>query len=154
MKIAYLFLMFSLSIFIACDKDDFFDEIPQSDLIALEGMGEALEHAELYNDSLSLCGTELTCDEDLIAHYDNEFHHFDGLFSEHHNNYSHNNIGDDHHHDGDRNIRHGWMMNDHDDEEHDDDEEEDEDEHEFGHDLDSYKMMLELREIHESVHPD
>ena len=43
-------------------------------------------------------------------------------------------------------------MNDHNDEWHDE-EEEDEEEHEFEHDLDSYEMMLKLRELHESVHP-
>ena len=43
-------------------------------------------------------------------------------------------------------------MSDQDDEEHNE-EEEDEVEHEFEHDLDSYKMMLELRELHERVHP-
>jgi len=149
MKITYLFLALCMTLFIACDKDNFFDEMSESDIVALEEMGEALEHAELYNDSLTLCGTELICDDDLIAHYDKEFHHFEELFTEYHNGYSHNNIGDDHHHDGDRFIRHGWMMGGHD----DDDDDGDDDEHEFGHDMDSYEMMLELRELHESVHP-
>lgn len=166
MKVKYLVLVFSISFLFACNKeDDLFEIMPVNDLIALEEMGEAFEHALLYNDSLTLCSTEaMSCDPSTIAHYDELFHQFDEMFNLHHENFSHNNIGDDHHHEAGNTIRHGWMMNDHEEGEHHEEEDDDdehgeedehgnEDEHHYEHNLNTYHLMKELREHHAEVHP-
>ena len=55
MKSKYLILVFGVLFFFACNQDeDHFDEMPQSDNVALEGMGEAFEAATHYNDSLTI----------------------------------------------------------------------------------------------------
>ena len=150
MKSIYLVLLFGLSIIVACDKGDgMFDVLPEGDEIALEGMGEAYEHAFLYNDSLSVCHDEpMSCDADFIARCDEQFHQFDEMFDLHHNNYSHNNFDDDHHHEGNNNVHHGGMMNHHPDDGHKGGED-----HGYEHNFEAFQMMVQLREIHERVHP-
>lgn len=141
-------LIFGLIIFFlfACTpKNHLFEEMPEGDLIALEGMETAYENALVYNDSLKYCSTgQINCDTDSQFFYDDLFHQYDEMFSLHHNNYSHNNTDDDHHHEQGHNILHGWMMNGH---------HRDETEHGYEHDISSFEIMTELRESHEQVHP-
>jgi len=143
MKSKYFIFVLSISFLLACNKDnDLFDIMSTSDLAALEGMDEAYDNALLYNDSLQLCSDEPTsCDSVTIAHYDEFFHQFDEMFNFHHGNYSHNNICDDHHHEGVNNVHHNGMMG------HDN-------EHEYEHNMESLELMMELREIHEGIHPE
>ncbi len=93
MKSKYLIIAFGTFSFFACHKeDDLFKIIPETDLIALEGMDEAYETALLYNDSLLACSTDPTnCDSATMIHYDELFHQFEEMFDFHHENYSHNN---------------------------------------------------------------
>lgn len=160
MKSTYLILALGIFILLACNKneDDLFKIMPESDLIALEGMEEAYEMALQYNDSLMLCTSEpLSCDSATMYHYDELFHQFDEMFDLHHGNYSHHNEGDDHHHDGNNNIWHGNMMEHHSEDGNHDDEDGDEhgdDEHEeYGHNRETFELMKHLREIHEEIHP-
>ncbi len=152
MKGKKLIPLLSILLLFACNKaDDLFDIMPENDLIALEGMDEAYDNALIYNDSLLLCGTDpTTCDAAAIAHFDELFHQFDAMFDDHHENYTHNNMDDDHHHEGGHNVRHGWMMDEHHGEE---DEHGDEGDHEYEHNMETLEMMMELREMHEGVHP-
>ena len=150
MKSKYLILAFGIFLFLACNKeDDLFDVMPETDLISLEGMDEAYESALLNNDLFLACTTEpMNCDSITMFHYDDLFHQFEEMFDFHHGNYSHNNVADDHHHEGDHNIRHGWMMN------HDDGEEHtEEEEHGYDHNMETLELMMELREMHEDIHP-
>lgn len=144
MKSKYVILGLGIFLLFACNKeDDLFDVMPETDRIALEGMDEAYENALVYNDSLLVCSTEpMSCDSATMIHYDEMFHQFDEMFDFHHANYSHNNVGDDHHHEGDHNIRHGWMMH------HNDDEE-----HGYEHSIETFELMMDLREMHEDIHP-
>jgi len=147
MKSKYLVIAFGIFLFFACNKEeDFFMVIPETDLISLERMNEAYETALLYNDSLLVCSTDrINCDSATVFHYDDLFHQFDEMFDFYHENYSHNNVSDDHHHDGDYNIRHGGMMH------HDDGEDHNDDEHE--HNMENFELMMNLREMHEGIHP-
>ncbi|MFT5168192.1 MAG: hypothetical protein ACI8P3_003433 [Saprospiraceae bacterium] len=146
MNFKYLILVSISFLFFACNKaDDLFDVMPESDLIAIDGMEVAYDSALRYNDSLLLCSTEPgSCDSVTMFHYDDIFHHNDSLFILHHENYSHNNMGDEHHHEGGSIVHHGGMMH------HDD--------HDDGHDKyehndATFDMMKELREMHEGIHP-
>lgn len=150
MKATYLILALGIFIFFACNKDDdLFKIMPENDLIALEGMDEAYENALLYNDSLLFCSNEPTsCDSATMFYYDNLFHQFDEMFDTHHQNYSHNNVSDDHHHEEGHNIRHGWMMG------HDGEEEHNEEEnHEYEHSMETFELMMHLKEMHDEIHP-
>ncbi len=153
MKLNYFILVLSLSFLFACNKDnDLFDVMPESDIAALEGMDEAYDNELIYNDSLQLCSDEPTsCDDATVAYFDELFHQFDDLFDQHHENYSHNNMGDDHYHEGGHNVRHGSMMGDDD---HGDDDDDDDDDHGYEHNMETLEMMTQLREIHESIHPE
>ena len=146
MKSIYLILVFGIFLFFACNKDeDLFEIMPESDLIALEGMAEAYEHALLYNDSLMICASgTMSCDSATMIHYDEMFHQFDEMFDDHHQNYSHNNVSDDHHHEGNHNIRHGSMMN---------APHGNEDEHGYEHNMNNFEEMMYLRERHDEIHP-
>lgn len=150
MKSKYLIFPVIIFLLFACNKENtLFEVTSENDLIALEGMEEAYERASQYNDSLMLCFNEsMDCDLVIQMHFDERFHQFEGQFDMHHANYSHNNTEDDHHHEVNRNIRHGSMMNDHDEEEN-----ENEAEHGYEHNMDSFEMMTDLREIHEAIHP-
>jgi len=140
----YIYPIFGVIIFLifACTKNDnLLDDLSESDLIALELMDEAYNGALLYNDSLRFCYmAPISCDSVTIYHHDKIFHQFDQMFEIHHSNYSHNNVGDDHHHEGEDNIRHGWMMH-------------NDDGHGYEHNLETWESMMEMREIHEEVHP-
>jgi hypothetical protein len=157
MKSKYFILVFSFSFLFACNKsNDLFDVMPESDIVALEGMDEAYNNALIYNDSLQQCADEPTsCNDATVAHYDEFFHQFDDLFDQHHEDYSHNNMGDDHHHEGGNNVRHGSMMGDDDHCDHcdDDDDDDDDGDHEYEHNMETFEMMMQLREMHENVHP-
>lgn len=155
MKSTYLILALSIFILFACNKDDdLFKIMPESDLLALEEMGEAYEHALLYNDSLMLCATEpMSCDSATMFHYDDFFHQFDQMFDLHHGNYSHHNEADDHHHDGNDNIWHGNMMEHHGEGEHHGDEHGDDEHEDYGHNRETFELMMHLREMHDEVHP-
>lgn len=152
MKSRYVIFLLGLFVMVACNKeDDLFGIMPESDLIALEEMGEAYENALLYNDSLQLCSTEhMGCDSTTMFHYDELFHQFEEMFDIHHDAYSHNNVGDDHHHEGGHNIRHGGMMNHNGDSGHNDDDGHDE---EYEHNMETLELMMDLREIHKGIHP-
>ncbi len=154
MKSKYFILVFSLSFLFACNKDnDLFEIMQESDLAALEGMDEAYDNALVYNDSLQLCFDDpISCDSVTVAHFDGYFHQFDDMFNLHHENYSHNYIDDDHHHEGGHNVRHG-SMGEHQEEDEHGEEEEGEEEHEYEHNLETLEMMMELREMHEAIHP-
>ncbi len=145
MKLKYLIPALGIFLLFACNKEDgLFKVMPETDLIALEGMGEAYENALLYNDSLLICTTgQMNCDEATISHYDELFHQFDEMFDSHHADYSHNNVGDDHHHEDGHSIRHGSMMH------HDDGGEE----HGYEHNMETTELMMDLREMHEGIHP-
>ena len=150
MKSITMIFFLSLIFLIACNKDEFFEIQPESDHEALEGMEETYEKALTYNDSLMFCSIDPNiCDEETMSHYDDLFHEFDDMFDIHHGEYSHNNVADDHHHEGDHNVRHGWISH-HDDGGHHGGEEE---EHHYEHNLETLEMMMELREMHELVHP-
>lgn len=145
MKSIYILLSLGVFLFLACNKEDgLFTTTPQSDLLALDGMNDAYETALRYNDSLWICSSvPITCDSSTMFHYDDQFHHFDGMFDYHHNNYSHNNKSDDHHHEGD----HGWMM-------HHEEEHHNEEEHGYEHSSESLELMMNLIEMHEEIHPE
>ena len=149
MKSKYLILVFGVLFFFACNQDeDHFDEMPQSDNVALEGMGEAFEAATHYNDSLTICLDDFAnCDSTTMWHYDNMFHQFDEMFNQHHNDYSHNNVDDDHHHDTGQTVWHGNMMG------HGGDSHNDEP-HGYEHNNESFEEMMHLRELHDDIHPE
>jgi len=152
MKTNLLFLFLgTLFFFAACETEDtLFEVMPQSDIIALEGMDESFNLASIYNDSLAFCADELLeCDSETLAHYDDIYHQHDDLFELHHQNYSHNNMDDDHHHEGNNNIMHGDMMGHDGDDDHDDGD----GDHEMGHTMETFEMMMELREHHDEIHP-
>lgn len=150
MKSIYLIFPVAIFLLFACNEENnLFEVTPESDLIALEGMEEAYERASIYNDSLLICFNEsMDCDLATQMHYDELFHQFEGQFDAHHANYSHNNLEDDHHHEGGQNIRHGSMMNDH-----GIGGDENEDGHGYEHDVETLEMMMDLRELHEKIHP-
>lgn len=139
----------SIIFFSACNKEeDLFDVMPESDLIALEGMDLAYDEALLYNDSLGFCSNNsLDCTSNMFDHYETMFHQFETMFDEHHKNYSHNNVGDDHHHEGTSNIRHGWMMNNHGQEEHNEG-----GAHGYEHNMESLDKMTDLMKEHQEAY--
>lgn len=128
---------------ISCQKQSTLnEELSVEDLESVEGMEEAFEKANIYNDSLIWCLENNTnCVQEFIDYCDDIYHEQDGLYESHHNNYSHNNIEDDHHHGAVSNHSHGDSMH---------DEEEEEELH--GHNLENFTMMIELRELHESIY--
>lgn len=147
MKFKYIVFILSFSFLLACQKDnDVLNQMTESDLVALEGMDEAYEIAFRYNDSLRLCSTvPQNCDSNMMAQYDEYFHHFDEMFNLHHGNYSHNNSCDDHHHEGGNNIHHhnGMMGSCHNGAH----------EHTYEHNMESLELMMQLRVMHEGFHP-
>lgn len=147
MKVKYIVFILSISFIVACQKDnDQFIPMSDSDLAALEGMDEAYEIAFRYNDSLNLCSTNpQNCDSAIVAQYDEYYHHFDEMFNSHHGNYSHNNSCDDHHHQGGNSIHHNGMMDSYHNDGH---------EHNYEHNMESLELMIQLREMHEGVHPE
>ncbi len=166
MKTRYLLITILLTVLLACsDENSLFEIMPESDLIALEGMDEAYDEAINYNDLMIHCLEDGDhCDQSVLLEYDRLFHQADEMYDLHHNNYSHNNVDDDHHHDGDHYVRHGWVehheedghMGDgeqHEEEEEHNEEEEHQEGHDYMHDFDTYSKMLKLREMHKSIHP-
>ena len=146
MRSKYLmFIFLGILVIFACNKDDdHFDEMSESDLIALEGMSEAYEAALRYNDSLTICTNDpLGCDSTTMFHYDDMFHQFDDQFNIHHNEYSHNNEDDDHHHSNGQSVWHGNMMGHGDNESHSG----------YEHNNETFEDMRHLRELHDDIHP-
>ena len=161
MRVTILVSVFSIFLLFACNKeDDLFTVLPESDLVALQGMEDAYDNALMYNDSMLLCTDQPTCNDAMMMHYDEMFHQFDEMFDMHHGNYSHDNMDDDHHHEGGQNVWHGDMMNGHDNHGqdnhgqgnngHDDN---DGDGHGYEHNMETFQMMMDLREMHKQVHP-
>ncbi len=148
MKVSHLILILVAFGFAACNDDDLFKVMPESDILALEGLHGAYDNAVVYNDSLMLCAENPgSCDSVLMVHYDEMFHQFDSLYNFHHDNYSHNNVGDDHHHVGDSGIMdHNGMMDDHEDYMHG------AGDHEYMHNSETHELMEELRKMHEDFH--
>lgn len=146
MKLKYIVFILSISILFTCQKDsDLIKVMPETDLLALEGMNEAYESALRYNDSLQLCYDDpITYDSVRMTHCDAFYHQFDEKFNFHHGNYSHNNSCDDHHHEGGNITHHNGMMNSAHNGEHN---------HTYQHNMESWELMLQLREMHKSVHP-
>ena len=163
MKTLIIYITVMCSIFLACtEEDNLFFTYNELDTISLDGMGEAFEHASLYNDSLIMCvDGNLNCDMIMLSRLDEMFHFYENEFEFHHSNYSHNNVSDDHHHENGQRVRHGWMMTD----QHDDESDghnnsgggpephDDEEEHSYNHDLHSWDEMMDLIEHHNEVHP-
>jgi hypothetical protein len=147
MQSKYLILVFGIVLIFACNKeDDHFDLMPESDVLALEGMSDAYEASLRYNDSLTICTNEPSgCDSTTLFHYDDMFHQFDDQFNFHHNAYSHNNENDDHHHKSGQSVWHGNMMghgNSHND-----------DHGDYDHNNETLEDMVHLRELHDDIHP-
>ncbi|MCB0632936.1 MAG: hypothetical protein R2824_32955 [Saprospiraceae bacterium] len=148
MKISHLMLIAGGLIFTACQSgDDLFEIMPGSDIAAIEGMHDAYEEARFYNESLERCFNASTpCDLEIVDFYDHQFHRYDEMFDHQHNQYSHNNIGDDHHHENGNMIDHG-MMNGPQGHLHT------AEAHEYQHNLATFQDMMDLRTMHELVHP-
>ena len=128
---------------VGCQEDsDLAKELSPEDELAAEGMEEAFETAELYNDSLIWCDTTLSCTPLFINYCDGIFHHHDELFDFHHDNYSHNNVDDDHHHGPVSQHHHGDMVH------HDDG-----GGGHHGHSIHNHEEMNELKEDHKPYHP-
>ena len=85
--------------FYSCNGVDMHDQMSQDDLVALEGMRVASTGS--FDANVDFNGAVQQDDSHGIYFYDSVFHHFEGLFEEHHANYSHANDHDDHHHDPD-----------------------------------------------------
>lgn len=147
MKLKYLILVFGILFIFSCmDDEDHLDVMSESDLVALEEMGESYEAALRYNDSLTICTNEpSSCDSTTMFHYDDMFHQFDDMFNFHHENFSHNNVDDDHHHPDGQTVWHGNMMG------HDDNSNDGHGEYE--HNNESFEEMMHLRELHDEIHP-
>lgn len=124
----------SISLY-SCNDDDMNNELSQDDLVALEGLKEAYTGAVDAN--LVLKGVVEQDDSDGIHFHDSVFHHFEGLFEEHHGNYSHANAHDDHHHDADGMHMGSNAMNSHDQND--------------GHHDDDHQVMDDLMNDHESI---
>lgn len=148
MRLSHLIFIPVVLIFGACHSgNDLFDIMPGSDIAALEGMHDAYEEAKFYNESLERCATASTpCDTETVTNYDEFFHKFDEMFDHQHNLYSHNNVGDDHHHEN-GNMEHHGMMDDHPDYVHN------AAEHEYEHNAETFELMVEMRKMHELIHP-
>ncbi|ADR22091.1 hypothetical protein MATR_02720 [Marivirga tractuosa] len=110
----------SISLY-SCNDDDMQNKLSEDDIVALEGFREAYTRASDAN--LELKGSIQQGDFDGIHFHDSVFHHYEGLFEEHHEDYSHSNDHDDHHHDADGMHMGSNAMNGHDqgDGHHDDD---------------------------------
>ena len=150
MKIFHLIFILVVLVITACNnEDDLFKVMPESDILALEGLHEAYDNAVAYNDSLMLCDENPgSCDSSLMIYFDEMFHHFDSLYNFHHGNYSHNNVGDDHHHVGDNGIMdHTGMIDDHEDYVHGIGD------HGYMHNSETHELMEELQGMHEDIHP-
>ena len=81
----------------SCNNDEMRNELSQEDLEALNGLREAYTGA--FDANTALKGAVEQNDNDGIHYHDSVFHHYEGLFEEHHSKYSHANAHDDHHHD-------------------------------------------------------
>ena len=143
----WIFIMITL-FFMSCDDSGLFKVMPESDILALEGLHEAYDKALTYNDSLQLCdATPGSCDSMQMAYFEEMFHHFDSLYDFHHDNYSHNNIGDDHHHVGNNDFMdHNGMMDDHEDYVHTNEN------HDYMHNSETHELMDQQRTSHEEFH--
>ena len=96
-----LFLALGLATFLSCNvTDHLFTTMSEGDIAALNGMQEGYDNALKYNDLLMHCFEAQVCTSEDMELYDAQFHHFDAMFDQHHDNYSHDNSGDDHHHEG------------------------------------------------------
>ncbi len=125
--------------------------MPQADFIALEGMQEGYDNALKYNDMLLYCSENGDCSPETIAHYDDQFHHFDALFDMHHGSYSHENAEDDHHHESGNGVHGHMVMHNGRGGEHNDMHGES---HEYAHTSETLQMMLDLREFHGKICPE
>lgn len=149
MRISHLMPIIAVLLFIACNSsDDLFEIMPGSDIAAIEGMHDAYEEARFYNESLEHCFSASTpCDPEIVDFYDHQFHRYDEMFDHQHNLYSHNNVGDDHHHENGNMVDHGMMKGGtghiHTAEA-----------HEYQHNLATFQDMMDLRTMHELVHPE
>ena len=147
MKVFHLIFILGILGFVACNNDDLFQVMPQSDILALEGLHGAYDNAVVYNDSLMFCAENAgICDTAIMARYDEMFHQFDSLYNFHHDNYSHNNVGDDHHHGNNNEMGHHHMMDDHEDYIHS------AGDHGYMHNSETHELMEELRRMHEDFH--
>ncbi len=161
LRIIYLLLV-SIILFACSDSDELYDTYNIEDLQSLEGMSNAIELAEHYNDSLEICHQiPQSCDIASVKHYDEMFHYYEDQYNYHHSNYSHNNVSDDHHHANGQRVRHGWMMGDshvEDKEVHGDPQDnmhpnDNEQSHGYEHNMQSMDLMNDLIEHHQEVHP-
>lgn len=134
-------MIYSILIIIAvagCTKDDY-DKLSAADQEAFEGMEQASNKAQLYNDSLVYCDeTSAPCSQAYIEHYDSMLHYYVNQWNYYHNNYNHDNGHCDHYHDGSGMHHHGHHNNHNNDEGH----------YEYHH-----EMMDELINDHEPHHP-
>jgi len=119
----------------SCNDDGMHNELSQEDLVALEGLREAYIGA--FDANVALKEAVLQDDVDGIQLNDSVYHHFEGLFEEHHGNYSHANGHDDHHHDADGKHMGSNVMNSHDQTD--------------GHHDDDHQVMEDLMDDHESI---
>lgn len=138
MKAAKIILLalvgLSMSLY-SCNNDDMHNELSQEDLLALNGLRDAYLSAFDANAELKLAVQQ--GDDDGIHFHDSVFHHFEGMFEEHHNDYSHTNAHDDHHHDEDGMHMGSNAMNMHNDED--------------GHHDDDHELMDDLMTEHEAT---
>lgn len=149
MKISTIMLVAAILTFSACHSgNDLFEIMPGSDIAAIEGMHNAYEEAKFYNESLEHCVNASTpCDPEMVTFYDHQFHRYDEMFDHHHNLYSHNNVGDDHHHENGNMTDHGMMNGQH-------GHLHTEEAHEYHHNQATFQDMVDLRVMHEFIHPD
>lgn len=96
--ILFALIVLSMSLY-SCDNDDMNSGLAEEDLKALNGLRDANTGALDANAAFKIAVQQ--GDADGVHFHDSVFHHFGGLFEEHHNNYSHANEHDDHHHDED-----------------------------------------------------
>lgn len=72
----------------SCFQNDQLDELSIQDENALIGMNEALLATIYYSDSLvSYISETNNFSDSLCIYYDSHYHHFDSLYSFHHNNF-------------------------------------------------------------------
>ena len=121
--------------FYSCNDDNMHNEMSQDDIVALESLRTA--YTDAFDANVEFKGAAQQSDADGIHFYDSVFHHFEGLFEEHHGNYSHTNAHDDHHHDANGMHMGSNAMNGHDQND--------------GHHDDDHDVMQDLMTDHESV---
>ncbi len=121
-----------------CRKEKF-DKLSQTDQEALAGIDAAYENAKVYNDSLIHCtGSGNPCSQEYNEYCDSMFHHYEGLWSHHHDNYSHDNAHDDHYH-NEHGVRYNGIHINHDDSE--------------GHHESHHILKKRQSDEHEPYHP-